>query len=163
MGCLLALLYTGWPIFGKIPHIRGKEHMTEPDALLDVARAARAHAYAPYSHFHVGAAVQTRDGRMFAACNVENAAYGLTTCAERAALCAAIAAGCHPGEIIAIAIIGATAAPISPCGACRQIMCELGGGDLAVTLANVEGEVRHTTAGALLPDAFELTNASLSS
>jgi cytidine deaminase len=143
--------------------MRGKEHMTAPDPLLEKARAARAHAYAPYSHFQVGAAVQTRNGHVFAACNVENAAYGLTTCAERAALCAAIAAGCRPGEITAIAVIGATQGPISPCGACRQIMCELGGDDLAVTLANLDDEVRHTTAAALLPDAFELTDASLSS
>ncbi len=130
--------------------------MTSSNELLDRARAARAHAYAPYSHFRVGAAVLTRDGRVFAGCNVENASYGLTTCAERTALCAAVAAGCRPGDFTRIAVIGDTAEPISPCGACRQMMQELGGDRLEVTLANLHGDTSHTTAGDLLPGAFQL-------
>ncbi len=134
--------------------------MTSTDELLDRARAARTHAYAPYSRFHVGAAVRSRDGRIFSGCNVENASYGLTACAERSALCAAVAAGCHPGDLVEIAVIGDTAEPISPCGACRQVMCELGGATLRVTLANLHGDVRHTTAGELLPGAFDLPSES---
>jgi cytidine deaminase len=124
--------------------------------LLACAREAREHAYAPYSQFRVGAAVLTRDGRVFAGCNVENASYGLCTCAERTALGAAVAAGCQPGDFVRIAIVGDTGEPISPCGACRQIMVELGGAALPVTLANLAGTTRDTTAGTLLPDAFDL-------
>ena len=130
--------------------------MTSINELLDRARATRAHAYAPYSRFLVGAAVLTRDGRVFTGCNVENASYGLTTCAERTALCAAVAAGCKPGDFTHIAIIGNTAAPISPCGSCRQLMLELGGNQLDVPLANLDGDTHRTTAAALLPGAFQL-------
>lgn len=124
--------------------------------LLACAREARGHAYAPYSQFRVGAAVLTRDGRVFSGCNVENASYGLCNCAERTALCAAVAAGCRPGDFERIVIVGDTDEPISPCGACRQIMVELGGATLPVILANLAGSTRDTTAGALLPDAFDL-------
>lgn len=131
---------------------------TVPDpadhALLAAARAARAHAHAPYSRFRVGAAVRSADGRVFPGCNVENAAYGLCHCAERTALCSAIAAGVRAGEVEALAVIGDTAGPISPCGACRQVMFELGGPGLRVLLANLAGEQRLTTAGELLPDGF---------
>ncbi|HET7268692.1 MAG TPA: cytidine deaminase [Oleiagrimonas sp.] len=130
--------------------------MTSTDELLDRARAVRAHAYAPYSRFRVGAAVQCRDGRIFTGCNVENASYGLTTCAERNALCAAVSAGCKPGELTRVAIIGDTDTPISPCGACRQFMQELGGDDLQVTLSNLHEDTCDTTVGALLPGAFTL-------
>jgi len=131
--------------------------MTPTDELLDRARAVRAHAYAPYSRFRVGAAVQCRDGRIFAGCNVENASYGLTSCAERNALCAAVTAGCKPGDLVRLAIVGDTDEPISPCGACRQFMQELGGNDLRVILANLRDDTRETTAGALLPGAFTLS------
>ncbi|HET7359720.1 MAG TPA: cytidine deaminase [Rhodanobacteraceae bacterium] len=124
--------------------------------LLACARAARDNAHAPYSQFRVGAAVATRDGRVFGGCNVENAAYPLCTCAERTALCAALAAGCRPGDFAHIVVVADTEAPVSPCGACRQIMMELGGADLAVTLSNLRGDVRETTVGALLPDSFRL-------
>lgn len=130
--------------------------MNDVDKLLHEARAARALAYAPYSHFQVGAAVRGRDGRVYSGCNVENAAYGLCACAERNALCAAVAGGCGPGDVTHLAVIGDTEGPISPCGACRQMMLELGGPALPVTLANLRGETRETTAGALLPDGFRL-------
>lgn len=125
-------------------------------ALIDAARAAREHAHAPYSQFKVGAALATRDGRVFQGCNVENMSYGLTNCAERTALFAAIAAGYRAGDFVQIAVIGDTAEPIPPCGACRQVMFELGGPALVVLQANLAGTVKSTTAAELLPGAFVL-------
>lgn len=126
------------------------------DSLMKLAREARERAYAPYSHFRVGAAVRTRDGRLFAGCNVENAAYGLCNCAERTALFTAMAAGCRPGDFAALAVVGDTPAPISPCGACRQVMAELCDATMPVLLGNLADDVRETTVDALLPGAFEL-------
>lgn len=130
--------------------------MTQADDLLQQARGAREHAYAPYSDFKVGAVVRCKDGRVFAGCNVENAAYPLSVCAERTALGAAIAAGCVPGDFEGMAIVANTAEPINPCGACRQVMFELGGAALKVTLGNLNGARRETTVGELLPGAFVL-------
>lgn len=130
------------------------------DDLLDLARHAREQAYAPYSNFHVGAAALTRDGRRFGGCNVENAAYGLCLCAERTALFSAIAAGCRPGDFIALAVIADTPQPVSPCGACRQVMAELCDADMPVLLTNLGGEIRETTVTALLPGSFKLPQAS---
>lgn len=127
--------------------------MTDDD-LVALARQAREAAYAPYSRFRVGAAVQARDGRVFRGCNVENAAYGLCNCAERTALFAAVAAGVAAREIDRIAVIADTDGPISPCGACRQVMLELGGESLIVVLANMKGARTLTTAGELLPGGF---------
>jgi cytidine deaminase len=124
--------------------------------LLDAARAAREHAYAPYSAFAVGAAVQARDGRRFHGCNVENAAYGLCNCAERTALFAAIAAGCQPGDFVALAVVADTADPTSPCGACRQVLAELCDQAMPVMLGNLHGATQKTTVAALLPAAFRL-------
>lgn len=124
--------------------------------LLELARHARELAYAPYSRFQVGAALQTRDGRTFFGCNVENAAYGLCNCAERTALFSAIAAGCKPGDFSAIAVIADTPEPVTPCGSCRQVLAELCAGDMPVLLANVAGATRQTTVEALLPDGFRL-------
>ena len=122
--------------------------------LIAEARAARELAYAPYSRFKVGAALATKDGRVFRGCNVENASYGLCNCAERTAFFSAIAHGYTPGDFAALAVIGDTAGPIAPCGACRQVVLELGGGDLPVVLANLNGAVMETTAAAQLPNAF---------
>lgn len=127
------------------------------DALLIRAHHARDQAYAPYSNFHVGAVVLTRDGRMFDGCNVENAAYGLCNCAERTALFGAIAAGCQPGDFVALAVIADTPDPVSPCGSCRQVMCELCDDAMPVLLSNLHGHLRQTTVAALLPDSFKLT------
>ncbi|OOG52844.1 cytidine deaminase [Rhodanobacter sp. B05] len=126
------------------------------DDLLDLARQAREQAYAPYSHFHVGAAVLTRDGRRFGGCNVENAAYGLCNCAERTALFSAIAAGCRAGDFVALAVIADTPQPVSPCGACRQVMAELCDDAMPVLLANLHGDRQTTSAAALLPGSFKL-------
>lgn len=125
-------------------------------SLLELARSARENAYAPYSKFRVGAALVTHDGRRFSGCNVENASYGLCLCAERTALSSAVAAGCKTGDFQAMAVIGDTAEPISPCGACRQVMAELCDGDMPVLLANLQGDLQETTVGALLPGWFQL-------
>jgi cytidine deaminase len=90
--------------------------------LVDAAWAAREQAHAPYSKFHVGAALLADDGRIFTGCNVENLSYGLTQCAERVAICTAIAAGARC--FLAIAVVAETTVPISPCGACRQVLAE---------------------------------------
>jgi cytidine deaminase len=129
---------------------------TEIDSLIAAARTARERAYAPYSRFLVGAAIRTADGRVFSGCNVENASYGLCNCAERTALFSAVASGCRPGEFKQLAVIADTEGPVSPCGACRQVMLELGGAQLVVIQANLRGALTITTAAALLPGAFTL-------
>jgi cytidine deaminase len=127
--------------------------------LLELARRARELAYAPYSRFHVGAALQTKDGRVFPGCNVENAAYGLCNCAERTALFSAIVAGCRPGDFSAIAVIADAPEPVTPCGSCRQVLAELCASDMPVLLANVAGATRQTTVESLLPDGFRLVTS----
>lgn len=127
--------------------------------LIDEAIAARQSAYAPYSGFLVGAALLSRDDKVFHGCNVENAAYGLCNCAERTALFSAIAAGYKPGDFSVIAVVGDTDDLIAPCGACRQVIIELGGPELTVVLANLNGNTRITTAAKQLPDAFYLTSS----
>jgi cytidine deaminase len=129
--------------------------MTDDDLIAE-ARQARDAAYAPYSEFFVGAALLAADGRVFRGCNVENASYGLCNCAERTAFFTAIAAGVPVDGFARLAVIGDTPGPISPCGACRQVMFELGGPRLPVLLANLAGARRETTAGELLPDGFRL-------
>ena len=126
------------------------------DVLLSLAREAREHAYAPYSRFLVGAAVVTKDGRRFTGCNVENASYGLCNCAERTALFSAVAAGCRPGDFEALAVIGDTPGPNSPCGACRQVMAERCDQDMPVWLGNLHGATQETTVASLLPGSFRL-------
>src|SRR3984957_17854586 len=113
--------------------------MIDIEELIREARAARDRAYAPYSTFRVGAAVLTRTGRVFRGCNVENASYGLTLCAERVALALAVAEGCSRGDFSHLAVIADTEQPVAPCGACRQVMMELGGPDLMVIQANLHG------------------------
>lgn len=127
------------------------------DVLLAKARQAREQAYAPYSRFLVGAALLTRDGQTFSGCNVENGSYGLCNCAERTALFSAVAAGYRPGDFAALAVIGDTPDPISPCGACRQVMAELCDETMPVLLGNLAGAMQETTVQALLPGSFRLT------
>lgn len=129
-----------------------------PDVLMNLARQARENAYAPYSRFLVGAALVTRDGRHFTGCNVENGSYGLCNCAERTALFTAVAAGCKPGDFAALAVIGDTDGPISPCGACRQVMSELCSQAMPVWLGNLHGAMQETSVQALLPGSFRLVS-----
>mgnify|MGYP000191624295 FL=1 len=125
-----------------------------PTELIQAAKEARTRAYAPYSNYAVGAAVLTEDGEVFLGCNVENAAYPSTICAERVALTAAIAQGKR--RFAAMAVVTRNGG--SPCGACRQVMIELGP-DMVVYIADETGAYRTTTVRALLPDGFD--NASL--
>jgi cytidine deaminase len=120
------------------------------DRLVEAASAVRANAHAPYSKFTVGAAVLDRRGRVHVGCNVENASYGLSVCAERHAIAAAVSAG--EEQIEALAVVTDTDPPSAPCGACRQVLVEFG--DFPVILANPSGERTVTSVGQLLPDAF---------
>src|SRR5438876_8397442 len=122
-------------------------------AVIDEAIAVRQRAYAKYSNFRVGAALLTADGRIFTGCNVENSSYGLTICAERAAVFAAVAAGQQQFKLLAIA----TAGGCSPCGACRQVLVEFAPA-LPIVLINVDrpDSVIETNLQDLLPAAFVL-------
>src|SRR5438105_8654875 len=121
-------------------------------SLLDAARAARQHAHAPFSNFQVGAALETADGKIVTGCNVENATYGLTICAERVAVFKAISEG--ERSFRRIAIVADTEQPTPPCGACRQILWEFGG-DLEVVLGNLQGEKARYRMKELLPHPFD--------
>jgi cytidine deaminase len=119
------------------------------DKLITSAAAARERAYAPYSNFKVGAALRGKSGRVYAGCNVENAAYGSSMCAERTAIFKAVSEG--EREFEAIAVVTENGA--SPCGNCRQVMMEFAP-DMAVIIADTQGWVRATTVRDLLPDGF---------
>ena len=121
--------------------------------MVKIALKAREKAYVPYSHFKVGAALETKDGRVYEGCNIENASYGLTNCAERTAFFAALADGCRPGDFVKLAVVGQTEDVISPCGACRQVISELAA-DCEIVLANLEGKMLKTNIQNLLPGAF---------
>ena len=127
--------------------------MKSDDELIKIALKAREKAYVPYSHFKVGAALETKDGRVYEGCNIENASYGLTNCAERTAFFAALADGCRPGDFVKLAVVGQTEDVISPCGACRQVISELAA-DCEIVLANLEGKMLKTNIQNLLPGAF---------
>jgi cytidine deaminase len=119
--------------------------------LLDQARRAREHAYAPYSRFTVGAAVLTATGEIFSGCNIENASLGATICAERVAIFRAVAAGCR--DLTALAVIADTPEPVAPCGLCRQVLAEFNP-DCLVLMANTAGRIQLANLKDLLPLAF---------
>lgn len=125
-----------------------------PQELIEFAKEAMKRAYTPYSNFQVGAALLDANGQVHLGCNVENAAYGPTNCAERTALFRAIADGHPQGSFRAIAVTGDTEGPISPCGVCRQVLIELCEPEMPVYLSNLKGAFVQTTVAALLPGAF---------
>lgn len=122
------------------------------EELINQAQEARKQAYVPYSNFPVGAALLTDTGKVYLGCNIENAAYPLCNCAERTALFKAHSEGERRYQ--AIAVVADTPGPVSPCGACRQVMAELCEPGTKVILANLKGDVTETTVEALLPGAF---------
>lgn len=110
-------------------------------------------AYVPYSKFPVGAALSTKDGQVFTGCNIENASYPLTNCAERTAMFKAVSEGQRSFDYLVVT--GNTEGPISPCGACRQVLVEFCEPDMPVLLTNKKGKVKETTVSELLPGAFQ--------
>ena len=120
--------------------------------LIDAATAVRENAYAPFSDFRVGAALETEDGEIIDGCNVESASYGLTVCAERVAIWKAISLGKR--KIKHIAVVADTEELTPPCGVCRQIIWEFGG-DIPVILANLKGKTEIVQMRDLLPRAFD--------
>ncbi|KIN33247.1 cytidine deaminase [Bacillus subtilis] len=120
--------------------------------LITEALKARDMAYAPYSKFQVGAALLTKDGKVYRGCNIENAAYSMCNCAERTALFKAVSEGDTEFQMLAVA--ADTPGPVSPCGACRQVISELCTKDVIVVLTNLQGQIKEMTVEDLLPGAF---------
>jgi cytidine deaminase len=129
--------------------------VTEKDLLIEAAKQARENAHAPYSNFRVGAALRSTSGRIFGGCNVENATYGLTMCAERVAIFKAISEG--ERGFSAIAVVTDTEVLTPPCGACRQLMWEFCG-DISVSLANLKGKIEVMQMRELFPRPFDDSN-----
>ena len=126
----------------------------DSENLIKLATEARENAYAPYSRFKVGAALLALNGRVFTGCNVENATYGLTVCAERVALWKAVSEG--EREFVAVAVVSASEHPASPCGACRQLLWEFCG-DIEVIIANLRGVRESHRLSQLFPHPFDRT------
>lgn len=124
----------------------------DPEKLVRVAFQARENAYAPFSNFRVGAALEAASGRVFTGCNVENATYGLTVCAERVALWKAISEG--EREFTRIAVVAEGERLVFPCGACRQLLWEFCG-DIEVVLADTQGRIEIRRMAELLPYPFD--------
>lgn len=127
--------------------------------LIDAARSARQHAYAPYSGFRVGSAIRTSDGRIVVGCNVENRSFGSTVCAERVAVGSAVATGSL--EIEALAVISDAKPPAPPCGLCLQVLTEFASQELPVLLLNPDGERREFRLRDLHPHPFQLPDQGL--
>lgn len=130
--------------------------MSDPADLLDLARRARANAWAPYSHYQVGAVIRGVSGRLYAGCNVENAAYPEGTCAEAGAIAAMVLAG--EKAIAEVLVMGDHGAACTPCGGCRQKLREFAGPDVIVHVSNPDGVVLRLTVAELLPSAFGPAN-----
>lgn len=124
----------------------------DKEQLMSESKKAREKAYVPYSKFPVGAALLAEDGTVYHGCNIENSAYSMTNCAERTAFFKAVSEGVTSFK--ALAVVGDTAGPVSPCGACRQVIAEFCGPDMPVYLTNMDGDVLETTVAELLPGAF---------
>ena len=121
------------------------------DKLIGEAIRARQNAYAPYSRFQVGAALESTDGRVFHGCNLENASYGLTICAEQVAIFKAVSGGCK--EFLRLAVVADTQGEVPPCGACLQVIWELCG-DILLVMANLDGKQALSKCSDLLPHPF---------
>ena len=119
-------------------------------ALVEAAKKAREFSYSPYSKFAVGAAVLTRSGKVYGGCNIENASYGITNCAERTAIFRAVSEG--EREIVALAIVADSKRPVPPCGACRQVIAEFK--IPHIIMANLYDQIQTATCEELLPGAF---------
>lgn len=124
--------------------------------LIKRAREAREKAYAPYSKFPVGASLLTKSGKIILGCNIENASFGLSNCAERTAIFTALVQSevAEDKEFVAMAVVAASPRPIPPCGACRQVLVEFCSPSMPIFLANLEGDMRKITVNELLPGAF---------
>lgn len=120
--------------------------------LIEAARAMLDRAYAPYSKFHVGAAILTESGNIYTGCNVENASYGLTNCAERSAIFTAVGVEGPTVKVRAVVVLNSQTMPCSPCGACRQVIYEFGPNAIVIYQAN--GSLCEATAEQLLPAGF---------
>jgi cytidine deaminase len=129
--------------------------LSEFDSLIKAARAARDNAHAPFSNFKVGAALRTASGKVFGGCNVENATYGLTVCAERVAIFKAISDGERKFDAIAVVTDTDTLTP--PCGACRQLIWEFCG-DVPVVMSNLQGKIETLRMSQLFPKPFDSSN-----
>jgi cytidine deaminase len=129
--------------------------VTEKDLLIEAAKQARENAHAPYSNFRVGAALRSTSGRIFAGCNVENATYGLTICAERVAIFKAISEG--ERAFTAIAVVTDSEVLTPPCGACRQLIWEFCG-DIPVSMTNLKGKIEILQMRELFPRPFDDSN-----
>lgn len=127
---------------------------------LDEAILASEKAYSPYSKFKVGAAIELKDGTIIHGANIENSSYGLSNCAERSALFSLISQGYDTKDIVSITVTGKTHGPISPCGACRQVMSELLPKETPIYLTNLEGSIKETSLAELLPFGFDLEGDS---
>ncbi len=125
------------------------------EQLIELAVEARSLSYSPYSHFAVGAALLCKDGSVYVGSNVENASYPLSMCAERNALYSAFMDGKSKEDFVAMAVVGDTDSPITPCGACRQVISELFPMNAPIYMANLRGDVKETTTAELLPFAFD--------
>lgn len=122
----------------------------DTEKLIAAAKKAREFSYSPYSKFKVGAAVLTKDGKIYGGCNVENASYGITNCAERTAIFKAISEG--ERELVALAIVADTKRPIPPCGACRQVIAEFKIN--TIIMSNLHGDTKIATLDEILPFSF---------
>lgn len=124
--------------------------------LIDEAKKARKNSYSPYSDFKVGAAILLKNGDIIKGCNIENAAYGDSMCAERVALYNAYSSGIKKSDIVSMAIVGDTKKPIRPCGSCLQVMNELMNKKTKIIMANISGDVEEHYIDELLPYGFEV-------
>lgn len=126
--------------------------MMDVKQLMEEAVKAREYAYVPYSKFQVGAALLAKDGKVFHGCNIENASYGMTNCAERTALFNAYSEGIT--QFDSLVVVADTDGPVSPCGACRQVISELCDSEMEVILTNLKGDIQRIKVKDLLPGAF---------